>query len=99
METIKFAGDYVKLHGQTLAELKDISIIYINENTSKELIDYDTLRVDGSKYNLKNGKYLQLLFMGAKDIPFSTFRKFNKDNEKYWNLIGEDFKIEIVKTD
>ena len=95
MKTIKFNDDYEKLHGQTSAVLFGIKVISKNE-MSKELIDYDTLKKDGSRYDLKNGDYFQLFFIGNLNIPFSTFRKINYENSSYWGCFGEKFNIEIV---
>ena len=94
MITIKFNGDYAKLYGQTSAVLFGIRVISKDE-MSKELIDYDTLKKDGSKYDLKNGDYFQLFFVGNLNIPFSTFRKINYENSSYWSYFGKEFKIEI----
>jgi len=94
MRTIKFNGDYVKLYGQTSAVLITVKTLSTYE-MSKELIDYDTFKKDGSKYDLKEGVYFQLFFIGNLGIPFSTFRKANYDNSIYWSCFGKEFKIEI----
>jgi len=95
MEEILFDGVYKKLHRQTSAVLKDVRILKIDDNTPKELIMYDTAKESGCRYDLKNGTYLQLFFVGEFGIPFSTFRKLNKENFRYYDLCGKEFKITI----
>lgn len=93
---IKFKGNYKKLHGQTSGKLLRAAVVKINEETSKELIEYDTERVDGSKFDLRYGEYIQLFFVGNLGIPFSTFRKLNKDNfDFYFDNGNEEFEIEV----
>jgi len=102
MKTIKFDGDYEKLHGQTHGKLVYIDIVRIDPATSDELIDYDTCRIDGTFYDLKYGSYLQLVFVGNKGIPFSTFRKYNAENEERYvrdTLKYEEFKFEVIRRD
>jgi len=97
METIKFKGNYKKLHGQTSAVLICVfTSAVIDKFTSQELIKYDTKKSDGSKYDLKYGNYYQLFFVGNFGIPFSTFRKRNKENKKYCDMLGKKFEIRVV---
>lgn len=99
MNTIKFSKIYPKLWGQTQAELLSVKEIEINENTNKDLIEYDTKAIDGSYYELKKGKYLQLIFLGNKNIPFCTIRSkycsYVNKTEYYKSKIGEIFDIVI----
>lgn len=74
MDRILFSKDYIKLHGQTEAELLSVRRIRIDENTPRELIEYDTTAIDGSRYELKKGNYIQLVFLGNFGIPFCTIR-------------------------
>ena len=69
-------------------------IVKFNHNYSK-LHVYDT---DG-KYELIDGKdYIQLVFLGDKEIPFTTYREFNEKNRsKYFGHVGEVFEFEIEK--
>ena len=99
MNQIKFSKEYVKLHGQTTAKLLAVYPQTIN-NTYKELIDYDTIATDGTRYELKPGKYILLVFIGDKHIPFTTIRSdkpaMNGMKSKwdyYKEKIGEDFAI------
>lgn len=99
MNIIKFSKIYPKLWGQTQAELLSVKEIEINENTNKDLIEYDTKAIDGSYYELKKGKYLQLIFLGNKNIPFciirSKYGSYVNKTEYYKNKIGEIFDIVI----
>lgn len=76
------------------------------------MLEYDTKTVDGDYYNLRNGKYIQLVFIGNKGIPFCTIRpararfpflldgeKTNDNYEKYHRNIGEVYKIVIKEVE
>ena len=99
---IKFSKNYPKLWGQTLAKLIAVEDINIDENTNKDLLEYDTKAIDGSYYELKKGKYIQLIFLGNKNIPFCTIHsgqlsgKMGNKKEYYQAKIGETFNIVIV---
>lgn len=96
MNKIKFLGNYVKLHNQTRATLIKVNFVEVDKNTSKELLDYDTTREDGSKFNLKDGQYLQLIFIGNLGIPFSTLRSISYEKIKHYVLnLNKEFEIEI----
>ena len=105
---IKFSKIYPELWGQTTAELLAVKDITIDENTNKDLIEYDTKSADGSYYELKKGKYIQLVFLGNKNIPFCTIRskygasgQFLRDmvdkTSYYKSKIGETFNIVILE--
>ena len=89
---IKFSKNYPKLWG-----VEDINI---DENTNKDLLEYDTKANDGSYYELKKGKYIQLIFLGNKNIPFCTIRsaygQYGNKKEYYQAKVGETFNIVIV---
>lgn len=93
MNSIKFAYPYSKLHNQKSGFLVWVTEVFIGDNFPKESYLYDT---DG-KYKLeRNQIYLQLIFLGDKEIPFTTYRKVNEENKrKYVNHIGEIFSFEI----
>jgi len=96
MNKIKFLGDYVKLHHQTKATLLQVNFTQIDEDTPQELIDYDTTRLDGTKYKLEDKYYLQLIFLGNFGIPFSTLRSMGYEKMKrYVSNINKEFEIEI----
>ena len=99
---IKFSSDYPKLHGQTTAELLAVKPIRIDKDTPKELLEYDTKKVDGTYYKLRTGDYIQLIFLGNLGIPFCTIRskrnRFAEDKEIYYKqFVGKFF--EIIKED
>ena len=90
MEEIKFNRNYKKLHNQTSAEL-----IYYDFKSGaefhKEFIEYDT----DNRYEIdKTQEYLFLVFIGNKDIVFTTLRKANTENLlKY--VLGRKYKIVV----
>ena len=87
MDKILFSKDYIKLHGQNEAELLTVRRMKIDDNTPTELIEYDTTASDGSRYDLKRGNYIQLVFLGNLGIPFCSIRLdepiLNGQQEKY----------------
>ncbi len=96
--TIKFSSDYPKLHGQTTAELLAVKPIRIDKDTPKELLEYDTMKADGTYYKLRTGDYIQLIFLGNLGIPFCTIRskrnRFAQDKEAYYKqFVGKFFEI------
>ena len=104
--TISFSKKYKKLWGQTKAKLIAVEDINIDDNTSNDLLEYDTKAEDGSYYELKKGQYIQLIFLGDKNIPFCTIRDrcgasapFLRDyidkREYYKDKIGKMFNIII----
>lgn len=97
MQSIKFSGDYPKLHGQQTATLVAVAKIKIDKNTPQELFEYDTKKSDGTYYDLKSGIYLQLIFLGDKSIPFCSIRSAFPSHkvEYYKSSIGKKFNIVI----
>ena len=100
MDRISFSKDYIKLHGQTEAELLAVRRMTIDDNTPSELIEYDTVAVDGSRFDLMQGSYIQLVFLGNLGIPFCTIRMdepiHNGQKEKfdyYSEKIGNHFLL------
>ena len=104
MNVIKFSKEYNKLHGQKKAVLLAVARIKIDRSGKwDKLLEYDTTATDGTRYEIKPGNYIQLVFCGEEGIPFCTIRsdrpalngmksKFDFYNEK----VGEEF--EIVRT-
>lgn len=92
MQVIRFNHNYKKLHNQTSAEL-----IYYDFKSGaefhKEFIKYDT----DNKYEIdKTQEYLLLVFIGNKDIVFTTLRKANVENLlKY--VLGRKYRIVVEK--
>lgn len=99
MNMIIFDSKYPKLHNQVVAELVAAKSITINKDKHKELLEYDTKRPDGTYYNIEEGEYIQLIFVGDKHIPFCTLRKANSNYKLnyYKKLIGKVLKIVITK--
>ena len=100
MNAIRFSKEYVKLHGQMSATLLAVRPLTIDLRYHSELIDYDTVAVDGSRYELRNGRYLLLVFLGDKHIPFTTIRSdkpamngMRSKRDYYTERIGQDFRI------
>jgi hypothetical protein len=113
MNKINFSHNYCKLWGQTSAKLLAVEPLTISKETPlpDALYEYDCRTVDDRYYNLRNGKYIRLIFDGNKGIPFCTIRParsrfpFMLNGEKsfdkaeyYKNKIGEEFKI-LIKED
>jgi hypothetical protein len=96
--TINFSHNYPKLWGQGKAKLIRIEVIDARTLT-KELIEYDTKTSDGKYYQLpKDGKLLQLFFVGDKGIPFCTLRRHTISKWDYYNIAMVNnfiFHIEI----
>ena len=100
MNTIKFAKQFLKLHGQTSAELVAVRLVdtaLMSPADFDELYDYDCKADDGSYYPLnKNKTYTQLIFIGNKNIPFATLR--NKDKYMdYIKQIGWVFSVKVER--
>lgn len=92
---VKFNHNYSKLHNQTSGFLIWVDVVHMSDLfPSEETIAYDT---DGKYPFEMNKDYLQLVFLGDKDIPFTTYRELNETNKnKYHNHIGEVFNFEIT---
>ena len=97
-KTIKFSHHYTKLHGQTSATLLAVFPLRINKDTPKEFLEYDT-KFDGGHFPLKNGEYIQLVFIGNLRIPFCTILPVlhKKKVMYYTSAIGETFNIKYTK--
>lgn len=90
MQVIKFNRNYKKLHNQKTALLVHIRI-KTGKQLNEEFIKYDT----DNKYKInKKQKYLILYLQGDKFIPFTTLRKFNKENIWKYSLM-EKYKIVV----
>ena len=92
---VKFNHNYSKLHGQVSGFLCWADVFHM-ANLPMEAHMYDT----AGKYGLIDGKdYIQLVFLGDKEIPFTTYRELNEKNKaKYFGHIGEVFEFEIEET-
>lgn len=96
MNVVKFDHDYTKLHGQKSGFLCWVTPFLMDKNFTDEAYQYDT---DGM-YPLEKGKiYMQLVFLGDKEIPFTTYRDDTPENRaKYVGKVGQVFKF-IIKED
>ena len=104
MNEIKFSKEYKKLYGQKKAVLLAVARIKIDRSGKwDKLLEYDTTAIDGTRYEIKPGNYIQLVFCGDEGIPFCTLRSdkpalngMKGKYEYYYDLVGEQF--EIVRT-
>lgn len=96
---IGFSHRYPKIHGQTSARLLAVNPISITKDTPSELLEYDTA-YEGGHFELKRGKYIQLVFLGNLGIPFCTIRPaFPSRKVDYYNgAVGELFDIKYKST-
>ncbi|MDR1952382.1 MAG: hypothetical protein LBQ37_02560 [Elusimicrobiota bacterium] len=73
---IKFDRWFEKLHGQHKGLL-----IYVEDNfelskeTNQDFLNYDLRSIQLPPYEIPYGKYQLLVFLGDKNIPFTTIRK------------------------
>ena len=102
MKRIGFSHNYTKLHGTTKARLVEVEPVDISK-VDEAAIFYDTEYWEDDEirfYHLEPGIYLRLLLMSACGIPFTTYRKFKKENiDKYVNSVGEWFEIFVKERD
>ena len=111
MHLIGFSHHYTKLQGQTFGRLLGVRIIQpsVAEVLSNATVYYDSEYIDehGNYQNAPRDpqENLQLVFIGNKQIPFTTYRKFIKDYSPYSiyhyngipysDLIGENFAFKF----
>lgn len=88
MHIIGFSHHYTKLLDQTYGWLVSIKVLndiqFNNLVADKDSIGYETLYTDGKVGfphlgELQDDERLQLLFIGDKQIPFTTYRKVPKN--------------------
>ena len=110
---IGFSHDYVKLYGQKYGTLISVKLVDVDDVfPPKEGLEYDTEYVDlkdiNGCYRMERGRYIQLTFMGNKEIPFTTYRKccpipFNDCNTALLMLknfyIGQPFAFKFKGMD
>jgi hypothetical protein len=95
---IKFSNDHPKLWGQKKGELLAVRRCFAGVvHKNKDLLEYDTKNCKGEYYQLPKHNYLiQLIFLGDKQIPFCTLRRFDRQKyDFYQNNVGEIFDILI----
>ena len=100
MNLIGFSHNYTKLHGQTHGKLIYVDTVQIKEeDEGSEWWEYDTeYRANFARLEhddrmlLKHDKYVRLVFLGNKGIPFTTYRVVND----YKDLVGTDFVFKFL---
>ena len=84
MKLLGFTHHYTKMHGQTHGKLIYVDVVQIKEeDEGSEWWEYDTeyratfatLQHDDSML-LKHDKFIRLVFLGNKGIPFTTYREY-----------------------
>ena len=96
IKDIKFNRNYKKLHNQEYATLLWLSVVKGTE-LNPDFIEYDT---DGEYQINKEQKYIFLIFLGTKGIPFSSLRKFNDENiKRFVGKENQEFKIIVEEMD
>lgn len=97
---IRFDNHYPKLHNQKHARLVMVIQDISGEMLLKKYPDFtgwDSIRDDGRYYDIKPEEtYMLLLFIGDKNIMFSTLRKQNEGNAiLYAESVGELFEVVV----
>lgn len=100
MPQIKFSHDYPKLHGQRSAVLMQVFVVS-KHNLSKSFLAYDTVFVNTNTnhlefFKLEGTKFLVLLFMGEKHIPFTTIRAAWPPSKETYYRNNIDCTFDIV---
>lgn len=97
---INFSHNYPKLWEQTYGKLIYVARIDVG-TLHNDLIEYDTKykipqQMTFGYYTLPKTDLIQLVFLGNKDIPFCTLRRFTEQKFKYYsNKINEIFDIVV----
>lgn len=111
-QKIKFDHPYCKIYGQQTAKLihiervscKDLDEFMINMDTQYYVeVPSDTTpeipKKELRSCKLKKGSLILLIFLGDKNIPFTTLRNFRDSTFRaYRSLIGDMFDI-VVKNE
>ena len=95
---INFEDNYPKLHKQDYALLLSVRVVPVID-LDKEFIEYDTKKSDGSYYQIpKKDDIILLCFVGDKNIPFTTRRKYTKQKHNHYkSMIGQWFRVVILE--
>ncbi len=98
---IKFSHNYPKFWNQTEAELLAMKIIDAEDvQKNEDLLKYDTCWYEDGQhgqYELpEKGKLIQLIFLGNKNIPFCTLRRYTEQKHRYYLAqIEKIFKVVV----
>lgn len=83
MNLIGFSHHYTKMHGQVCGQLICVDVVHIEYfDLDSDWIKYDTEYLDDtgfihySNYLKPETKYVRLVFLGNKGIPFTTYREY-----------------------
>ena len=102
MKQIKFSHNYPKVHNQETALLVQVKLLE-REELHEDLVRYDTAWNDGNSlgfYELPKGKVIHLTFIGDKEIPFCTIRRYTPVKLHYYMTSRkESFEIITMKDD
>ena len=88
MHIIGFSHHYTKLGDQVYGELVSVRVLndiqFKNLISDRDSVAYDTLYTEGKVgfphfSEIGNDERLQLVFIGDKQIPFTTYRKVPKN--------------------
>ena len=96
---IKFSHQYPKLVRQSTAELLAVKLMR-KDQLHPDLVGTDTIYFldsgDKQYYPLPNGWILILIFLGDKNIPFTTIRRSTAQKQAWYeSKIGERFDIVV----
>lgn len=99
IHVLRLASRYMKMHGESRARLLASVSYRVDKMRDRELLYYETLREDGTRYDgiEDGGWYLMLLFLGEQGHLFTIMRRQTQARiELYDHLIGKtfDFRIE-----
>ena len=93
---IGFSHHYTKLHGQVCGQLICVDVVHIEYfDLDSDWIKYDTEYLDDSgfihysNFIKPNTKYVRLVFLGNKGIPFTTYRKYKEGYipQRPWDMV------------
>lgn len=94
MKELRFNKNYKKLFNQCKARLIDSKLVTLDQ-LNKDFIKYDTDCEEGGSFLFTEDLYLCLFFVGDKGIPFTTLRKFNEYNFRYY-CDSEDTLFNVI---
>ena len=108
MHIIGFLHHYTKLWGQTYGVLIEVQLLsQLRFHRILELspltVDYDTEFID-ERGNLVRGgilpeECLQLVFLGDKEIPFTTYRKVPRNYQPFWGRKPRTYRKSVPYSD
>ena len=98
MNLIGFSHHYTKIHGQTHGKLIYADLAFVApDDMGSEWMRYDTAYLDWDGTTcykdilVPHKFYSMLVFLGNKNIPFTTYRYCPNFKNQYEDLVGEEF--------